>query len=110
MIMTEQVRLVGDINVLLIVQMDSTTLESHARWADGYVFMYSVMDAASFQHVTELLRKLCTSKTEEGSTPAIVVANKVDLTHARVVSEVDGCETAHRHHCSFYEVGADVPC
>ena len=85
--------------------MDSMTLDNHVKWADGYVCLYSVMDGASFQHVDELLRKLCTNKTEEGSTPVVIVANKADLTHARVVSEDDGREMARRCHCSFYEVG-----
>lgn len=84
--------------------MEATTLENHVKWADGYVCIYSVMDVASFQHVEELLRKLCTNKTEEGSTPVVVVANKADLTHGLAVSKEEGREMARRSHSAFYEI------
>jgi len=89
---------------MLSAQMDPSTLDTHVKWADGFVVLYSVMDIASFRHVEELLRKLCTNKTEEGSTPVVVAANKADLTHSHAVSEDEGRELARLSHCAFYEV------
>lgn len=57
---------------------------SHSRWGEGFVVVYSVDDARSFKEAGAVLDSLTRLKAPL-EVPAILLANKRDLEHARQV-------------------------
>ncbi|XP_017327332.2 ras-related and estrogen-regulated growth inhibitor-like protein [Ictalurus punctatus] len=81
--------------------------EEQLRWADGIVLVYSICDRASFEVVQQqvaLIQKL--SSSSSSSVPMVVVGNKRDLQHRRVVSSEEGRLLAQSADCGFFEVSA----
>ncbi|TSK34765.1 Ras-related and estrogen-regulated growth inhibitor-like protein [Bagarius yarrelli] len=81
--------------------------EEQLRWADGIVLVYSICDRASFEVVQQqitLIQKLFSSLSF--SVPMVVVGNKRDLHHRRVVSSEEGRLLALSADCGFFEVSA----
>lgn len=81
--------------------------EEQLRWADGIVLVYSICDRASFEVVQQqlaLIQKLSSSSAT--SVPMVVVGNKRDLQHRRVVSSEEGRQLALSAECGFFEVSA----
>lgn len=81
--------------------------EKQLRWADGIVLVYSICDRSSFEVVKQqvaLIQKLSSSITY--SVPMVLVGNKRDLQHRRVVSSEEGRLLALSADCGFFEVSA----
>ncbi|KAK4324095.1 hypothetical protein Pmani_005253 [Petrolisthes manimaculis] len=78
---------------------------SHSRWGEGFVVVYSVDDLRSFKEAGVVLEALTRLKAPL-EVPAILLANKRDLDHARQVTVEEGQALSLQHGCQFYEVSA----
>ncbi|XP_006033573.2 ras-related and estrogen-regulated growth inhibitor-like protein [Alligator sinensis] len=82
--------------------------EKQLRWADGFVLVYSICDRSSFHQARQQLQHLRQVK-RRGSTekvPVILVGNKRDLQHQRVVSSEEGRLLALSTDTGFFEISA----
>lgn len=77
----------------------------HIRWADAFVVVYSVCDRDSFNDAHNIMGKIQKLKPSNYA-PVILLGNKRDLEHARVVGLEAGQEIAVQYGCQFYEVSA----
>lgn len=90
-----------------LCQNEDTVPLEHVRWADGFVVVYNVCDRDSFNDAHNILARLQKLKSSSNYAPPIVLlGNKRDLEHARVVGLEAGQELAGQHGCQFYEVSA----
>ncbi|GAA6090429.1 ras-related and estrogen-regulated growth inhibitor-like protein [Tachysurus ichikawai] len=81
--------------------------EEQLCWADGIVLVYSICDRTSFEVVQQqvaLIQKLSSSLSSP--VPMVLVGNKRDLQHRRVVSSEEGRLLALSADCGFFEVSA----
>lgn len=86
----------------------STMREQYMRTGDGFLIVYSVTDRASYDHVPEF-HDLILRVKDETAFPALLVANKVDLVHQRVVQEEEGREMAKQFGIPYIETSAKDP-
>ncbi|CAK8688653.1 ras-related protein M-Ras-like [Clavelina lepadiformis] len=86
----------------------STMREQYMRTGDGFLIVYSVTDRASYDHVPEF-HDLILRVKDETAFPALLVANKVDLVHQRVVQEEEGREMAQQFGIPYIETSAKDP-
>ncbi|KAK7060681.1 hypothetical protein SK128_027143 [Halocaridina rubra] len=86
-------------------QENESVSVSHIRWGEGFVVVYSVNDATSFQEAAVILDHLQRLKAPL-YVPVILLANKRDLDPGRQVSVEDGQALSLQHGCQFYEVSA----
>ncbi|XP_061192341.1 ras-related and estrogen-regulated growth inhibitor-like [Saccostrea echinata] len=76
--------------------------ESHIRWGDGFVFIYSITDRKSYEYANTLKDMLI--KIRGPDMPAIVVANKCDLLSVRQVDDSEGVSLAEQLNCPKFDV------
>uniref|UniRef100_A0A7M4FH10 small monomeric GTPase n=1 Tax=Crocodylus porosus TaxID=8502 RepID=A0A7M4FH10_CROPO len=78
------------------------------QWADGFILVYSICDRASFNilHPKVQFIKATKEATSQEKVPIVIVGNKRDLHHQRVVSSEEGRLLALSVDCGFYEVSA----
>lgn len=81
-------------------QTDALPMEK-IQWADAFVVVFSISDRPSFLVAADCLRHV-----HQASSPVLLLANKRDLEHARVVTTEEGKQLAQQFHCSFSEVSA----
>jgi Ras-related protein M-Ras len=86
----------------------SAMREQYMRTGDGFLIVYSVTDRASYDHVPEFQNLILRVK-DERAFPALLVANKVDLVHQRVVREEEGKEMASQFGIPYIETSAKDP-
>jgi len=86
----------------------SAMREQYMRTGDGFLIVYSVTDRASYDHVPEFHNLILRVK-DETAFPALLVANKVDLVHQRVVREEEGREMANQFGIPYIETSAKDP-
>ena len=72
----------------------SAMREQYLRQGDCFLLVYSVTDPSSFDHISYFRNRILEVKGSEGL-PMILVANKVDLSQRRRVSEEQGLRLAH---------------
>ncbi|XP_074658752.1 ras-related protein M-Ras-like [Tubulanus polymorphus] len=86
----------------------SAMREQYMRKGDGFLLVYSVTDAQSFDNIrnfhTQILRVI-----DRDRYPMILVGNKVDLVHLRKVTEEQGRELAAELHIPYLETSAKDP-
>ncbi|KAG0427481.1 hypothetical protein HPB47_025463 [Ixodes persulcatus] len=84
-------------------QQENKFPEDKINWADAFVVVYSIEDRWSFEEAS-----LCLQRVQQHCPclPAILVANKRDLSHVRQVDVDDGRELSLKLHCQFFEVSA----
>ncbi|TRY86946.1 hypothetical protein DNTS_021838 [Danionella cerebrum] len=82
--------------------------EKRLQWADGLLLVYSICDRASFNVVSKLVQAIKTTKQLLGfeKIPMVIVGNKRDLHHQRIVLSEEGRMLALSADCQFYEVSA----
>uniref|UniRef100_A0A8C4T0I7 small monomeric GTPase n=1 Tax=Erpetoichthys calabaricus TaxID=27687 RepID=A0A8C4T0I7_ERPCA len=82
--------------------------EKRIQWADGFILVYSICDRASFNGVQQHIESIKATKDNFGTekVPIVIVGNKRDLHHRRVVSSEEGRLLALSTDCDFYEVSA----
>ncbi|XP_022084659.1 ras-like protein family member 11B isoform X2 [Acanthaster planci] len=81
----------------------TTSFERTVKWADAFIIVYEVTDAKSLRvvpHIKAAIDQARRSKT----LPAILVGNKIDLVHSRVVTYNEGLELAQLLGMPFFEV------
>ncbi|NXO02818.1 RSLBB protein, partial [Rhinopomastus cyanomelas] len=87
---------------------DGSLEEKRIQWADSFVLVYSICDRASFNILPLKIQFI--KATKEGQSqekvPIVIVGNKRDLHHQRVVSSEEGQLLALSLDCGFYEVSA----
>jgi len=77
----------------------------HAIDMHGYILVYSITSAQSFEMITVLLEKIM-DMTGKGTLPIVIVGNKTDLHRERVVTTEEGKRLAETWKAAFYEVSA----
>uniref|UniRef100_A0A8D2LV75 small monomeric GTPase n=1 Tax=Varanus komodoensis TaxID=61221 RepID=A0A8D2LV75_VARKO len=82
--------------------------DKRIQWADGFVLVYSICDRASFNSVQPKVQFIKAAKEgpSQEKVPIVIVGNKRDLHHRRVVSSEEGRLLALSMDCRFYEVSA----
>ncbi|XP_038669667.1 si:dkeyp-59c12.1 [Scyliorhinus canicula] len=82
--------------------------EKQVQWADGFVLVYSICDRASFNVVQQQIQFIKSMKDYPGSerAPIVIVGNKRDLCHRRMVSSEEGRLLALATDCQFCETSA----
>ncbi|XP_026486494.1 ras-related protein M-Ras-like [Vanessa tameamea] len=86
----------------------SAMREQYMRKGDGFLLVYSVTDKQSFENIRHFHTQILRVKDRE-SYPMLVSANKVDLVHARAVSEEAGRELARALAAPYIETSAKEP-
>lgn len=76
--------------------------ENHIRWGEGFVFIYSITDKASFEYACTLKDMLVKSRGSE--VPAVLVANKCDLLSVKQVDDSEGVSLAEQLNCPKFDV------
>ncbi|XP_074660963.1 ras-related and estrogen-regulated growth inhibitor-like [Tubulanus polymorphus] len=86
-------------------QADEEAREGQAKWADGFMFIYSITDRQSFLDIPKLKSSIEEYKKTENIS-CIVVGNKNDLEHERKVSVTEGEKMAAEMAAAFFETSA----
>jgi len=77
----------------------------HAIGLHGWILAYSVDNPQSFEMVN-IIREKVLNFTGRTTLPVVLVANKCDLNHQRVISTKTGQDLAKKWHCAFIETSA----
>lgn len=87
---------------------DGSSEEKRIQWADSFVLVYSICDRASFNILPLKIQFIKAAKEGQSQekVPIVIVGNKRDLHHQRVVSSEEGRLLALSLDCGFYEVSA----
>ncbi|XP_076842867.1 ras-related and estrogen-regulated growth inhibitor-like protein [Brachyhypopomus gauderio] len=80
--------------------------EKQLLWADGVILVYSICDRSSFEVVRHQVQLIRQAGKTCAHVPIIIVGNKRDLQHQRVVSSEEGRLFALSADCAFYEISA----
>lgn len=79
--------------------------ENQLSWADAFVIVYSMTDQSSFECAKCLLEKV--NKVRSSNyIPTLLLGNKKDLEHRRVIGVDEGHQVALEYNCQYYEVSA----
>ncbi|CAL4171236.1 unnamed protein product, partial [Meganyctiphanes norvegica] len=74
-------------------QTESVVQDSHARWGEGYMLVFSLTDRSSFNALTEIHTYLAQHK-QTPNFSCVIIANKIDLGHLSEVTEEEAEEMA----------------
>ncbi|XP_069796559.1 ras-related and estrogen-regulated growth inhibitor-like protein [Narcine bancroftii] len=95
--------------VSLCPQPDSEAIlhptEEQMRWADGFIFVYSICDRGSFEVSLRQADRLRAARGD--GRPAVLIGNKRDLSHRRTVSTQEGARAALAARCGFQVSAAE---
>lgn len=86
----------------------SAMREQYMRKGDGFLLVYSVTDKQSYENIRYFHTQILRVKDRD-TYPMLLVANKVDLVHLRVVSEEQGKELAAFLKIPYIETSAKDP-
>lgn len=79
----------------------------HLTEGQGFLVVYSIDNRLSFETAKQLVKLTKEFKRLRRINPSVVlVGNKLDLEHLRVVSKREGRVFAIRNDCSFFETSA----
>lgn len=96
-----------DTTLLRIFDTANTTEPVHLTEGQGFLVVYSIDNRLSFETAKQLVKLTKEFKRVRRMEPSVVlVGNKVDLEHRRVVSKREGRIFAIRNDCSFFETSA----
>ena len=88
-----------------------TMMHPYFRKADGFLFVFSVVNRETFQHLV-IIRDEVLRVKDTKSVPAVLVANKTDLQNERTVPEGEGRQFAQHffrdHHVPYIETSAKM--
>ncbi|XP_022111959.1 ras-related and estrogen-regulated growth inhibitor-like [Acanthaster planci] len=79
--------------------------DSHLRWANAFVIVYSVCNRTTFKDVETQVKHIQMTKSP-CSVPIVIIGNKADLEHRREVMLDEGRDLAEEYGCYFFEVSA----
>lgn len=81
--------------------------DKYAKWADGFLLVFSVTCQDSFEQARLLLDMLVQYvRTRTAEYPILLVGNKSDLESCRAVSESEGAALAAQFDCKYCETSA----
>ncbi|KAK9496548.1 hypothetical protein O3M35_013173 [Rhynocoris fuscipes] len=86
----------------------SAMREQYMRKGDGFLLVYSVTDAQSYENIINFHTQILRVKDRD-IYPMLLVANKVDLVHLRKVSEEAGRQLALKLDIPYIETSAKDP-
>lgn len=86
----------------------SAMREQYMRTGQGFMLVYSVTDLKSFEFVRKLYQQVLRVK-DVNEYPILLVANKIDLSNLRCVSEQQGRELADELKIPYIETSAKNP-
>ncbi|XP_067928161.1 ras-related protein M-Ras-like [Watersipora subatra] len=86
----------------------SAMREQYMRKGDGFLLVYSVIDYQSFESAVQFYKQILRVKDRDDY-PMLLIANKVDLDSARVVSQAEGLTLANRLRIPYIETSAKDP-
>ncbi|KEG13829.1 putative small GTP-binding protein RAB6 [Trypanosoma grayi] len=79
--------------------------DQYLKKGQGFVLVYSITDAESFQQLKRIYAQLRRVKGDQ-PVPCVVVGNKIDETNYRAVASEEGSQFASQTKCPFLEVTA----
>ncbi|XP_033628936.1 ras-related and estrogen-regulated growth inhibitor-like [Asterias rubens] len=82
-----------------------TERDSHLRWANAFVIVYSVCNRTTFREVETQIKHIQLAKSP-CSVPIAIIGNKADLEHRREIMVDEGRDLAEEYGCFFFEVSA----
>ncbi|XP_064627141.1 ras-related protein R-Ras2-like [Lineus longissimus] len=85
----------------------SAMREQYMRSGEGFLLVYSVTDRSSFDEVYKFHRQILRVKDRD-EFPMVLVANKVDLEHQRIVSSEEGPELGRQLNVRYIEASAKL--
>ncbi|XP_072038277.1 GTP-binding protein Rit1-like [Amphiura filiformis] len=100
----------GEVGLLDILdtagQAEFTAMrDQYMRGGEGFIICYSITDRRSFLEAAEF-KKLIERVRNADDVPIVLVGNKYDLEHMRVVSTEEGQALAREFGCPFFETSA----
>ncbi|XP_063403514.1 ras-related protein R-Ras2-like [Mytilus trossulus] len=85
----------------------SAMREQYMRSGEGFLLVYSVTDKSSFNEIYKFHKQILRVKDRE-EFPMILVANKADLEHQRVVTKEEGSELSRQLRINYIEASAKM--
>merc|ERR1712062_306588 len=79
------------------------------REGDGFLLVYSITSAHTFEEIQKLREHILQSKDDYLKTeraPIVIAGNKCDLNYERQVSKEEGQDLAKHWDCPFFETSA----
>lgn len=88
------------------IQEEFTAMrEQYMRGGEGFILVYSITDRRSFEEISNYITHI--ERVRNCSdTPIVIVGNKSDLEHQRVVTTAEGQSLARQNNCPFWETSA----
>jgi len=90
----------------------SALRHQYMRQGQGFLIVYAVTDKPSFEEVNTFHQEVYRVKEDENrgnhKIPIIIVGNKCDLEHQRVITTDQGQELARSFGCNFFETSANT--
>lgn len=83
----------------------SAMREEYMKGGEGFLLVYSITSRESFDEIIIFQQQILATRNTDYA-PIIIVANKCDLEHDRVVSVQEGQDLAHSLKCEFIETSA----
>lgn len=83
----------------------SAMREQYMRTGEGFLLVYSITSRQSFEEIQTFEQQILRVKDKDYF-PIILVGNKCDLEHERVVSREEGQALAQQFGCKFIETSA----
>lgn len=83
----------------------SAMREQYMRTGEGFLLVYSITSRQSFEEIQTFEQQILRVKDKDYF-PIILVGNKCDLEHERVVSREEGQALARQFNCKFIETSA----
>ncbi|XP_783565.2 GTP-binding protein Rit1 [Strongylocentrotus purpuratus] len=98
---------VGQLDILDTAgQAEFTAMrDQYMRRGEGFIICYSITDRRSFQEAAEFKKDIERVRNTE-DIPIVLVGNKYDLEHLRVVQPEEGHALAREFNCPFFETSA----
>ncbi|CAC5383415.1 ras-related protein R-Ras2-like [Mytilus californianus] len=85
----------------------SAMREQYMRSGEGFLLVYSVTDRSSFNEIYKFHKQILRVKDRE-EFPMILVANKADLEHQRIVTREEGQELSRQLRINYIEASAKM--
>ncbi|KAI8801654.1 ras family-domain-containing protein [Cladochytrium replicatum] len=83
----------------------SAMREQYMRTGEGFLCVYSITSRNSFQEITMFYQQILRVKDKDWY-PIVIIGNKCDLEHERMVSYQEGEALARQFGCQFIETSA----
>lgn len=86
----------------------SALRDQYMKTGQGFVLVYSITSAASFESATKLRTSILRIKEDQTDIPIILVGNKIDVEEDRAVTTEQARAVAAKANCAFMEASAKL--